>query len=58
MKIQCECGASLSFFVELKIVDEGCNLLISNHTEFQFQSNEQAVKYSGCGEVVLAGFSL
>ena len=54
--IQFECDIVLSFIGELKIVDEGCNLLISNYIECRFDAHGQAMKCFDYGEVVLSGF--
>ncbi|MDY4385611.1 hypothetical protein [Pectobacterium aroidearum] len=54
--IQFEGDIVLSFIGELKIVDEGCNLLISNYIECKFETKLQAPKCFDYGEVVLNGF--
>ncbi|RJL22864.1 hypothetical protein [Pectobacterium polaris] len=54
--IQFEGDIVLSFIGELKIVDEGCNLLISNYIECRFETHGQAAKCFDYGEVVLNGF--
>ncbi|WP_323635705.1 hypothetical protein [Pectobacterium polaris] len=54
--IQFEGDIVLSFIGELKIVDEGCNLLISNYIECRFEAQGQATKCFDYGEVVLNGF--
>ncbi|MFJ5329770.1 hypothetical protein [Pectobacterium versatile] len=54
--IQFEGDIILSFIGELKIVDEGCNLLISNYIECRFEVHGQAAKCFDYGEVVLNRF--
>ncbi|KMK84645.1 hypothetical protein [Pectobacterium brasiliense] len=54
--IQFEGDIVLSFTGELKMVDEGCNLLISNYIECRFEAQGQTPKCFDYGEVVLNGF--
>ncbi|MBA5235550.1 MULTISPECIES: hypothetical protein [Pectobacterium] len=54
--IQFDGDIVLSFIGELKIVDEGCNLLISNYIECRFEAYGQAAKCFDYGEVGLNGF--
>lgn len=49
-------GLTLFFTGEPKVVDEGCNLLITNYKLCHFKEYNRSVKSFDHGEVVLNGF--
>ncbi|WP_168428761.1 hypothetical protein [Erwinia amylovora] len=56
IKIKFTNGLALYFTGEPDVMDEGCNLLITNYVLCRFEDNDRLIKSFDYGEVVLNGF--
>ncbi|MGJ0190846.1 hypothetical protein ACR6A7_00685 [Pantoea sp. RRHST58] len=56
LEIKFSDGLSLFYTGEPDVVDEGCNLMISNYNLCKFRVHNQLLKSFDYGEVVLNGF--